>query len=75
MVLPLLNDKKYKVLSKIKKDGIEIRKGCDRTSGNFWQEVTLANSRIVVYFDNVNKNEVPIFEESLETLISKFRTD
>ncbi len=43
MLLPLLKGKNYKVLSEESIDGMMVRKGCDKKTGKFWQEVTMAN--------------------------------
>jgi hypothetical protein len=68
MLLPLLKDENHIVTYEKEENGVRTRKGCDKRNGNFWQEIILADNRIVLYFENVGKSELPIFEESLQTL-------
>jgi len=68
MLLPLLKDKKYKVTSEKRFDGGYTRKGCNKQDGRLWQEVSLEENMIVIYFQNVKKDDLSTFENALNSL-------
>jgi hypothetical protein len=65
---PFLKEGEYVVTDKFENWDISTRRGYNRTTKLHWQEDTIANGQITLYFRNVKKENLKSFEDCLKSL-------